>query len=227
MRDNKAIYEEMQDIRVKLLNKEIPDRYPPDMSRVMQPYSKSPGSYYIEKFDFINISSFVPVSKSWARRLAVFLGKGKCLEIMAGKGVLTKCLKDFGTVIRATDDYSWKWHRSQRNKSGKRLSEQELWCEVEELDAVLSVEKYGGETDFIICCCPPFGDECLYDSLIKMRKINPKCKMIYIGEGRGGCHAEGKFFSAARFIKDDRDFNHVTSLYQNWPLIEDKLNLVV
>jgi len=218
------IFNEMQKIKIKLLNKEIPYQYPGDMLKVMQPFKNN---FYIDKFDFINISSFIPVSKRWVKPLSEFIGEKKCLEIMAGKGVLSKCLNDYGVDIIATDDYTWKWHRTQQNKDGEKLNRQELWYDVEELDCMESVDKYGSNTSFIICCCPPFGNDCLYYVLLKMRKINPQCMMIYIGEGKGGCHAEINFFTEAKYIKDNKDFNYIANLYQSWPLVDENINLIV
>ena len=213
----------MQDIKQLLINKEIPYQYPEIISRIK---TKASDKYYIDKFDFINLSSFVLAAKRWVKPLSDFIGNKKCLEIMAGKGVLSKCLSDFGTDIIATDDYSWKWHRNQQQRSGQVLKQDELWYDVENLDCLKSIEKYGSDAGFIICCHPPFGDESLYKSLIKMREINIQCRLIYVGEGRGGCHAEDKFFNEAVYIKDDIIFNYAANLYQSWSSLNDNVNLI-
>ena len=224
IKTDKDIYDALQKNKMALLNKKIPCQYPKDMAKVMQPFK---GKFYIDKFDLINISSFVPVSANWVKPLSAFIGDKKCLEIMAGKGVLSKALSDYGTDIRATDDYSWRWHRNRQNKDGEGLKREELWHNVEQLDCVESVSRYGRAVDFIICCCPPFGSDSLYCALLKMRKLNPNCMLIYIGEGKGGCHGEARFFNEAKFIRDNTAFNHAASLYQSWPLVYETVNLVV
>jgi len=40
----------------------------------------------------------------------------------------------------------------------------------------------------------------MYDALIKMREVNSYCKLIYIGEYKGGCTASDKFFDAVQFL---------------------------
>lgn len=224
MDEDKALYEEMQRIKTILLKKEIPDKYPENMSRIKLQSFKN--TFHIDRFDFINLSSFALVSKRWVRPLAEYIGLKKCLEIMAGKGVLSKCLRDYGVDIIATDNYTWKWHRNSQNKNGKKLDHEELWFDVRDLDCVESIIKFGDKADYIICCWPPFRTSALYESLIKMREVNPECRLIYIGEGKKGCNAESRFFDEALYIKDDRGFNNAANLFQRWPQMDDKINLI-
>jgi len=220
----KKLYDEMQAIKQLLLEKQIPDDYPDDISIIVQqPFT---GDFFIDRFDFINISSFALVSNRWAAPLADYIGGLKCLEIMAGRGVLSKALCDNGVNITATDDFTWKWNRTVENKKGELLNRDELWYGVEDLECVKSIEKYGGDVGFIICCCPPYRDLCTYNALMKMREVNPDCKFIYIGEGRGGCHAEAKFFKEARYITDDAAFNKIAQLYQDWAGMNDGIMLM-
>ena len=220
----KAFYEEMQEVKELLLKKEIPDRYPESIEKIRQdPYKND---YYVNRFDFINISSFALISKKWVVPLAEYISANKCLEVMAGKGVLSKSLYDCGVNIKATDNYTWKWHRSGQNKGGQRLSLDELWFGVENMDCIEAIIKYGANMDFIICCWPPYQSDALYHALIKMRDINPKCRLIYIGEGKGGCNAENRFFNEAVYINDDERFNDITRRFQKWAAIYDKISLI-
>ena len=224
MDENKIFYEKMQIIKTALLKREIPDEYPENISEIKLQSFKY--NFYIDRFDFINISSFSLVSNKWVRPLSEYIGDKKCLEIMAGKGVLSKCLHDNGVDIIATDDYTWKWHRNRKNKSGQKLKLDELWYDVEDLNCLEAIDKYGGDSDYIICSWPPYGTKVLYKALLKMREIRPKSKMIYIGENKGGCNAEIRFFNEAVFINDDIKFNEIASLYQCWPQILDRMNLL-
>jgi hypothetical protein len=97
---------------------------------------------------------------------------------------------------------------------------------VEDLDCVASVAKYGKEAAYIICSWPPFRSVDLYKALLKMREVNAVCRLIYIGEMKGGCNAETRFFDAAQFIDHDKAFNEIAGLLQSWPLIHDRMMLV-
>ena len=217
-------FNEMQKIRSRLLKKEIPEVFPEGVSKILSlPFNND---YYVDRFDFINISSFALISKRWAGPLAEFIGGEKCLEIMAGKGVLSKCLSDFGVKITATDDRSWSWNRTRENTGGRKITDDEFWCDVIEEDCIKAVEKYGGDAGFIICSMPPYKSAGPYHSLIKMREINDRARFIYIGEPRGGMNAENRFFDEAEVIKNDEMFNRAASLYQNWHSMNDKLFLM-
>ena len=220
----KIFYDDMQAIRSLLLKKEIPDCYPEDISSIAQlPFANK---YYIDRFDFINISSFALVSKKWVKPLADYIGGKKCLEIMAGKGVLSKCLSDYGADITATDNFTWKWHRSKQEKAGRPLGHEELWYAIEDMDCVDSVIKYGSRIGFIICSWPPYRDNKLHEALLKMREINSECRLIYIGENRGGCTADENFFMEAKIIKDDAGFNYIAGNFQRWQSADDGIFLI-
>ena len=224
MDDKKTLYYEMQKIKKLLLKKEIPEEYPDDISKIKQnPFTDK---YYIDRFDFINISSFALISKKWVAPLADYIGTKKCLEIMAGKGVLSKALHDCGVDIKATDNYTWKWHRSEQNKGGQTLNRDELWFDVEDIDCIEAITKYGGNTGFIICCWPPYKSDALYHALLKMRIVNLKCKLIYIGEEKGGCNAESRFFNEAVYVNNDDRFNLISRLHQSWAVFNDKIFLI-
>ena len=221
---HKILYDEMQTIKKLLLKKEIPDEYPENISKVE--YRSASDIYYIDRFDFANISSFALVTKKLAKRLAEYIGDRECLEIMAGKGVLSKCLSDCGVKITATDDFSWKWHRSRERKGGAAAKGDELWYDVENIDCVEAIEKYWRRAGFVICSWPPYEKDYLYKSLIKMRESNDECKLIYIGEGPGGCTADSSFFNEAKFILNDDGFNGIKKIYQSWYAMNDEIFLI-
>ena len=132
---------------------------------------------------------------------------------MAGRGVLAKGLYDFGVNIIATDNFSWGW------------SSHYLWFDVKESDCITAIKEYGENIDFLICCWP-YMDDNMYNSLIEMRSQNPMSKLIYFGEGRGGCTANDKFFNVANFIYDNEVFNAASCFFQSWWKIHDGLFLV-
>lgn len=162
-------------------------------------------SYYIENVGF----SFL--SDDWITKLAKFIGDSNCLEIMAGSGALTYSLRNKGVNIIATDDYSW----------GKPFR---LWTDVINMDAVEAINVYGENVDFIICSWP-YMDDTAYKVLLKMRKINKSCKLIYIGENEGGCTASDLFFENITILKN-RTFYKAVSDYISWQGIHDSIFLI-
>ena len=215
-----AFYDAMHEIKQKLLNRIIPEEYPVGISDWI-PYKRENN---INRDDYINISSYALVSHRWVKPLSEYVGQAKCLEIMAGRGVLAEALSQHGTSIVATDDFSWNWEGGSRNDT-KPLIREDLWFDVEHVNCIGAIEKYGGEVEYIICSWPNMNDS-MYDALHKMREINPNCKLIYIGEGEGGFTASDLFFKTAVFINNDQHFDNVAKMYQNWVGVYDRMYLV-
>ena len=214
-------YDKLSKIRSLLEEKKIPDKYPPEVSEYFL-------SHYIDqnisRTAFISLSSFALISKAWLKPLTEYIGKRKCLEIMAGSGMLSKGLSDFGVGIIATDDFSWKWDRGEENEEST-LEADNLWCHIENLDCEAAIEKYGAGVGYIICCWPPM-DESMCKALLKMRKVNPECNLIYIGEGPSGCNADDSFFEYATYIKGEAAFRRAADNFQRWHGIHDRLCLI-
>jgi hypothetical protein len=76
--------------------------------------------------------------------ISSIIGNRRCLEIGAGDGTLVRFLKQTGTDIIATDDYSWENYINYPDY-------------VEKLPAKQSIEKYKPEV--IICSWPPPGND--------------------------------------------------------------------
>lgn len=180
----------------RLNRREIPEQYPPDIGM------ESPFLEYFRSA-YIQLMGYSLVSKNWVRPLAAFIGKRKVLEIMSGTGALAKALQDEGVDVTATDDYSWK-----ATFAGQ-------WTKVEKRDALKAISKYGKATDFILMSWPYLDDTAL-KVLQRMRRVNPDCRLIYIGEPKGGCNADDAFFDAVVSDEDDSALNHVREVYPCW-----------
>ena len=189
-------------------HKRIPERFPDPEGDMYEFYNR-------DKF-FLKSLGFVKISKSWIRPLAAYLGTSKVLEIMAGNGALTKALRDERVKIIATDDQSW---------GEKAWFDENAWTPVENLDALDAIRKYGKETDYIICSWPPYENPIAYQALLLMREVNSNCKMIYIGEGMGGCTADDKFHESAIYV-DDPEFEKAVKNFQRWKGLHDNPYLI-
>lgn len=213
---------EIEQIFRKLENRRIPEKYPRAV------YHNNYSSFvttvlrnlYTERY------GFPLVSMDWVRYLKdKIIKNGKCLEIMAGSGMLSFALRDLGVEVASTDNYDWtskiegyeNWHRKP-------------FTYVENIDAISAIEKYGKDVDFIIMSWPPYDEPIGNEVLLKMREINPNCKLIYIGEGYGGCTADDDFHNNAHMVKDADALlaiEHINmNLFKQFDGIHDEVCLV-
>lgn len=176
----------------------------------------SNSSTYVRSY-IVPLQGFALLYWSWIRPLASWIGNRKCMEIMAGCGSLTKCLQDCGVKIFATDNYEWHNRESY-------IVWNDSWTEIEKIDCVEAINKYGKDIDIIICSWPEMND-IAYHCLCAMRNVNPNCIMIYIGEPYMGCTASDLFFENAEYIEND-SFNEITKIYKPFASIRDGLFIV-
>lgn len=188
----------------------IPDVYPPPSlwgGQVLPPLALR------FRPEIVEASSWSLVSYEWVRPLAAWIGARRCLEIMCGRGVLTKALRDCGTSIIATDNLSMmpdpRWWRAN------------TWIEdIERLDCVEAVEKYATSCEIVLCSWPPASDPSLLHALLKMREIAPRAQMVYIGTMASDINATKEFFNTVLEVADPI-FTAVARLYRQMPGVCD------
>lgn len=103
------------------------------------------------------------------------------LDIGAGSGFLAKHLNERGQNITAIDKYQ------KENKYGFTNP----YFKVYEDDGVNHLLNSGNKYDTIILSWPPYDTEMAYNILSAMQAGQ---RLIYIGEGEGGCTADQSFF---------------------------------
>jgi hypothetical protein len=146
------------------------------------------------------------VDKVWTQALAEWIGKRKCLEVMAGAGWLAKALADFGVGIVATDNAEW----DSRHDMMLRL------CPVEKVEAVEAIVAHP-ETEVLIISWPPYEDEAVTRACEAWGEGRP---IVYIGEKGGGCNAPDSFWR--HFVKDS-GAPHIPLMA--WPGIHDGVSI--
>jgi predicted nicotinamide N-methyase len=147
--------------------------------------------------------------------LAKWIGNKNVLEVMSGNGMLAYALNRKKANIIVTD--SMKWWKFIRKKK---------WpVDIEQIDAIKAVEKYGREADFLLMSWPPYEDPLALNVIKKMHQINPDCICIYIGEWRNGCTADDAFFDNVE-IMHDISFEQINKLYKNFKWLDDRLYLL-
>lgn len=135
------------------------------------------------------------------------------LELMAGNGYLSKGLRDIGVETFCTDDLSWSEHDQTGNL---------LVTEVEPLDAISALEKYGTEVDNVILAWSPDREEIDCQILEKIREMD--VNFLVIGE-RNGATDSKEFWEIASLVDDDR-IDTINRSYSRYDLVHDQLYLV-
>jgi hypothetical protein len=203
--------QEIENIMDQIQNKQIPKEYPKYMFDMRYISSYPLRSAVIERM------GFVLLSEKWLKPLAGWIGNRRCLEVMSGTGSLSYGLKQYGVNIKATDNFSW-------GKENPKAKFNNYWTDIENIDAIEAVNKYGKDTDIIIMSWA-YMDDIAYRVLQAMREVNPNCVMIYIGEWEGGCTADDSFFESLIGIEDDK-FDEAVSGLQRWDGIHDFAYLI-
>ena len=164
-----------------------------------------------ERQVYVRLSGYVVVTKQLCRALAGYIGEARVLEVMSGKGVLAKGLREEGVNIKPTDDYSWGMSQA-------------AWIDdIEKIDAIAAIQKYAKDMDFLIIGWPPMGN--YIDEIIEATKrCNKNIKIIYIGEGAGGCTGDGNFWGNT-IDAEDEEFSCVVQSYKTWRGIHDSVYL--
>lgn len=202
-----------QPILELLKNHQIPESYP-EADRypfLFGERSLDEGSLFVRD-EVIRLCGYCFLSYDWVRPLAAWIGTRRCMEIMCGSGALSFALRSCGVKIHATDNFSWERQDP--------LWFQNPWIEVEQIDCLQAIEKYGRETDLLLCSWPYMDDTC-YQALLKMREVNPGMKMIYIGELENGATASDKFFDTMDVV-DDASFYTAVAQFRSAYTLHDR-----
>lgn len=179
-------------------------------------FFSSPGEMVVHgviKETYYRLGMYAFVSKRWIEPFAAWIGDRRILEVMSGAGHIAYALENYGVKALATDNMTWL--------------EDGGWTplvEIEKLDAVEAVEKYGAEVDIVLVSWP-FMDDTAYRVLKKLHDVNPAAVLVYIGEYGGGCTADAQFHRHLDLIDNDDGFNKASKCYQHWAALHDGLYL--
>ena len=165
---------------------------------------------------YVSQGMFGFVSWKWIVPFVNWLEDKRCLEVMAGRGWWSYALKEKGITVHATDDFSW--HEQERYGAWN-----DTLVDIERLDAVEAVKKYGKEVEVVLMSWP-YMDDTAYEVIKELYKVNPEAIVVYIGEGTSGCTASEAFFATFDEI-DDNAFYAVQENYQSWCAIHDCISI--
>lgn len=165
--------------------------------------------YYKRDYFTGNYGWSVP-SKEAIEELKKFINNETVLEIGSGYGLWAKLLKDAGVNVIATD---LPFSNKQDSHRPKKIK----FTEIEEIDAEVTIQKYIYKPYVLMMSWPPYDDPMAAKSL-KGFKGN---KLIFIGEGEGGCTGDDQFF---KILKTEWNFVKEINIPQ-WSGIHDYISL--
>ena len=166
----------------------------------------------VHKYAIAHMGYSVVTQKN-CRILASIIGNSPVLEVMCGLGSYSYTLRSLGLTVIATDDYSWF------DDDPKFITwKTKPWVsDIERIDAVSAIQKYGSEVGFVIMSWPPMNEDFAAQALETMRTVNVGCRMVYIGEGKGGVTANDRFFDLLKDVSSEySDIGELRNSYHSW-----------
>ena len=161
---------------------------------------------------YIAFMGFNFINKEYVDEMSKFLEGKKVLEVMSGNGFFSKMLKETGVDIISTDLFI-----GENNPYGLINV---IDKEIENIDAVEAIEKYGKDMDYVIMSWPPQHTDIASRVVEKIKEVNPDLFIIYIGESREGCTANDYFFEVIEEVNDE-NFRSVEYSYVPWEYVHD------
>lgn len=133
------------------------------------------------------------------------------VEIGAGTGYWAKLLREYGADVAAYDrkGESWKNWFPDGDVGGVAVG------------GIEQAELHADRTLFL--CWPPYGDSFAYQCLRRYEAAGGQ-RLCYIGEGVGGCTADGQFFCALGQgcdIYADDEHDHATDPVATWKRVAE------
>lgn len=182
-------------------NGEVPERYPKQQPHV---YTGGMHMHQIAQ----SCGYYAKITKSVARNLKnTYFSDSVILDPLAGEGWLAKALREEGIPVYATDDKSWKTDMNP---------------DVETLDCIESLHKYGSEATVLVISWPPYNSPIAAQLLAERDAHFPNLEVLYIGEGSRGCTGDEDFHE----MLDNRYVDHEIGYrvdYQTSPGLHDNI----
>lgn len=157
------------------------------------------------------------VNAPYIKALSDYLKGQPTLEIMAGNGYISGGLRNLRPTqdIYATDSGSW----TNENETGKHTV-----TDIEHLDALAAIKKYGDRVDYVIMSWSPDKLEIDWEVLQLLRNDYPNIKLLVIGE-KNGATDSAKFWQNAQ-LSQDQELQKVNEQLHSFDLIDEQIYLV-
>lgn len=135
------------------------------------------------------------IMKDTATDIAANVGDGVVLDPMAGNGWAAKALREAGAKTIASDDNSW-----------------EISKDVENLDALESLRKYGDKISHLLISWAPYGSDMDVKLLREVRANYPHVTIINVGEGMEGCTGSPQFWEELEEVHPEHNVRYETTI---------------
>lgn len=155
---------------------------------------------------FLNQFSFAVPGRTAIARIEEHVGQRKLIEAGAGSGLWSRLLSDAGVAVTAVDNDTF---------CGSVTVPVGRYYPVKRGDAIRAVRAHRGHRALMLCWpdySSPMGERCL----MAFRGD----RLIYIGEGAGGCTGNDRFHE---LLRGWRLCEHIP--IQQWPGIHDEVAL--
>lgn len=150
----------------------------------------------------------------FAKSLADYIAGAPTLEIMAGNGYISKGLKNNSLQkLYTTDSQEWV----KENETGRHPV-----TEIEKLDAISAIKKYGDQVKYVIMSWAPDKGETDWEVLQLIRNDYPDLKLLVIGEKDGATNSKA-FWQNAQLSQDGLD--KVNANLYSFDLIDEQVYL--
>lgn len=140
-----------------------------------------------------------------------FVGADKIIEIGSGLGAWAKLLQSEGISITPTDI-------SIDPNVNRQIGRSKGHTNIEVIDGVNAIKKYGDHS-VLMMVWPPYDNPIAFNVLNSFKGN----KVIFVGEGYGGCTADDNFFN---LLEEEWSLYSYISI-PSWPMINDGLFLYI
>lgn len=199
---------EAKNFLTDIVTGEVPEFFPYNLDyNVVENDFSSGESIFSSQIHQIGMQSgyFSKITKEVAKELSVYIYDNVLLDPFAGRGYFVKAMREQGVKTIGSDNKSIRLPGNDQ---------------IEELDALESLKKYGKDVDFVAMNWVSGGSEIDYKLYKLIKQQYPHITILHIGEGQGGCTGSEKFWDEIYDDGVEIEWN-LTSYKTNWGLNDD------
>lgn len=162
---------------------------------------------------FVNEYAWAVPTKEAIDKIKDFIQGKTILEIASGNGLWSALMKKSGINVVATGIFTEQYHKDQDHVNDN------LFDKVENIDSDNAMNKYRDMDYVLMLCWPLYNEPLAYNALMNYDGD----KLIYIGEGDGGCTGCDNFHKLL-----SSDFEHAERIQiPRWTGIYDAMHFFV
>jgi len=185
------------------------------MSERDRAYAERSMREWYRRDDYINQYGFSTPTEKAVDQLVEFIGGDGVLEIGAGYGLWAKLLQDKGVNVTAVDSHDKAWTERKEEDRGAYDPRNQTYTDVKVMDHINALSVYGN-FNVLMMVWPDYQNTMATEATQKFKGS----KMIYIGEGWGGCTGSECYF------EELKKWEEVGTIeIPQWDMIHDSIYL--